>query len=295
VTQKGSLVEPSRLRFDFSHFEPLTAQQILIIEQRVNEKIIENSDAHIKEMAPDEAIKAGAMALFGEKYGDKVRVLNMGNGYSVELCGGTHVDRTGDIGMFKITSEAGIAAGVRRIEGITGMDAFNYLAQADNSLQQIVRVLKADRLNVDSKLAAQLDRLKELEKDNLRLKAQLASQSGGDLSSEAIEINDVKLLVKKLTNTDPQIMRSLVDDLKNKLGKAIIVLATVNEDKVQLIVGVTNNCTDKIAAGDLVNFVAQQVGGKGGGRRDLAQAGGTQPQALDKALSAVHQWIRERI
>ncbi|MBN9287292.1 MAG: alanine--tRNA ligase [Gammaproteobacteria bacterium 39-13] len=295
VTQKGSLVAPDRLRFDFSHFEALTPQQIQKIEDRVNEKILENSEATITEMSPEEAIKQGAMALFGEKYGDKVRVLNMGQGYSVELCGGTHTERTGDIGLFKIISETGIASGVRRIEALTARGAMQWLSGADNTLQHLAHLLKSDRHQVEAKVLQLLERQRELEKETQRLKSKLASGTGGDLTSDAITLKNIKLLVKKLSDTDPKIMRELVDDLKNKLHTGVIVLAAENEGKVQLIVGVTKDCTDKVSAGELANFVALQVGGKGGGRPDLAQAGGTHPESLDKALASVADWVSERV
>lgn len=296
VLQKGSLVAPDRLRFDFAHFEALTPEQIQAIENRVNEKILENTEASITETTPDEATKLGAMALFGEKYGDKVRVLNMGHGYSVELCGGTHAERTGDIGLFKILGETGIAAGVRRIEALTGQGAMQWLTQADKSVQHLAALLKGTRTQVEEKVTGLLDKVRDLEKENQRLKAKLASGGGGvDLTSEAIAMGDIRLLIKKLSDTDPKIMRELMDDLKNKLGRAIIVLAAVNHGKVQLIVGVTNNCTDKVSAGELVNFIALQVGGKGGGRPDLAQAGGTEPEHLDKALSTIEAWVQEKL
>ncbi|HRE31801.1 MAG TPA: alanine--tRNA ligase, partial [Candidatus Berkiella sp.] len=296
VIQKGSLVAPDRLRFDFAHFEALTPEQIHAVENRVNEKILENTQATITETTPEEAVKLGAMALFGEKYGDKVRVLNMGKGYSVELCGGTHAERTGDIGLFKIIAETGIASGVRRIEALTGHGAMQWLNQADTSVQHLASMLKGTRLQVEEKVSQLLDKLRDLEKENQRLKAKLASGgNGGDLTSEAITIGDIKLLVKRLSDTEPKIMRELMDDLKNKLGRAIIVLAAVNDGKVQLIVGVTNNCTDKVSAGELVNFVALQVGGKGGGRPDLAQAGGTTPEYLEKALASVKAWVQEKL
>lgn len=295
VTQKGSLVAPDRLRFDFSHFEALTPLQIQAIEDRVNEKILDNTEAKITVMAPEEAIKSGAMALFGEKYGDKVRVLNMGEGYSIELCGGTHVSRTGDIGLFKITTETGIAAGIRRIEAITGKGAMAWLSTSDQSVSRLSSLLKTNRNGLDEKINQLVERVKELEKDNQRLKGKLASGAGGDLTSEAVAVGDIKVLVKELSDIEPKIMRELVDDLKNKLGTAIIILATVSEGRVQLIAGVTKNCTDKVSAGELVNFVAEQVGGKGGGRPDLAQAGGTEPANLAKALSTVLNWVKERI
>lgn len=295
VLQKGSLVAPDRLRFDFAHFEALTPEQVQAVENRVNEKILENSHATVTEMTPEEAAKTGAMALFGEKYGEKVRVLNMGNGYSIELCGGTHAEHTGDIGLFKIIAETGIAAGVRRIEALTGAGAMQWLTQADKSVQHLMSLLKATRPQVEEKVVHLLDKVRDLEKENQRLKAKLATGSGGDLTSEAVAIGEIKLLVKRLSDTDPKIMRELMDDLKNKLVKAIIVLAAVNGEKVQLIVGVTNNCTNKVSAGELVNFVAMQVGGKGGGRPDLAQAGGTEPLHLDKALASVKAWVQEKL
>lgn len=295
VVQKGSLVAPDRLRFDFSHFEPLTREEIAAIERRVNEKILENTEAKVSVMTPEEAIKTGALALFGEKYGDKVRVLNMAQGYSVELCGGTHVDRTGDIGLFKITTEVGIAAGVRRLEALTGMGAIDYLNSMDQQLSESSQLLKTDKKAVSGKIASLLEQLKTLEKERSRLKAQLATQSGGDLSQDAIELGDIKLLVKTLPGADPKIMRELIDNLKNKWKKAIIVLATVNEQKVQLIVGVTPSCTEKISAGKLINHVASQVGGKGGGRPELAQAGGTEPENLENALNGVAAWVKERL
>ncbi len=296
VLQKGSLVAPDRLRFDFAHFEALTPEQIQAVENRVNEKILENTTATVTEMSPEDAAKTGAMALFGEKYGDKVRVLNMGHGYSVELCGGTHAERTGDIGLFKIITETGIAAGVRRIEALTGRGAMHWLSEADKSVHHLMTLLKGTRGQIEEKVTSLLDKVRDLEKENQRLKAKLASGgSGGDLTSEAIALGDIKLVVKKLSDTEPKIMRELMDDLKNKLGRAIIVLAAVDNAKVQLIVGVTNNCTHKVSAGELVNFVAMQVGGKGGGRPDLAQAGGNEPEHLDKALASVKAWVQEKL
>ncbi|MGD9591166.1 MAG: alanine--tRNA ligase [Candidatus Berkiella sp.] len=295
VTQKGSLVAPDRLRFDFAHFEALSADQIKQIEDRVNEKILENTEAIIKEMSPDEAIKQGAMALFGEKYGDTVRVLNMGHGYSVELCGGTHTQRTGDIGLFKIIGESGIASGVRRIEALTGKGAMTWLNAGEATLTHLGQLLKTDRQSLESKIVQLLANVKDLEKEASRLKSKLASGAGSDLSSEAIEIGGIKVLVKKLSDAEPKMMRDLVDSLKSKLHTAVIVLAAVQDEKVQLIVGVTKDSTNKIAAGDLANYIAGQIGGKGGGRPDLAQAGGTQVEALDKALASVADWIKEKL
>ncbi len=295
VVQKGSLVEPQRLRFDFVHFEPLTPEQIQQIEARVNEKVLENTEATITEMTPEEAVKTGALALFGEKYGDKVRVLNMGSGYSVELCGGTHAGRTGDIGVFKIISESGIAAGVRRIEALTGQGALAWLNQADSAALSLSKLLNVDRQNLSAKVVQITDRVKELEKETQRLKAKLASGAGSDMTSEAISLGEIKLLVKKLSDVEPQVMREIMDDLKSKIKSGIIVLATVKDDKVQLIAGVTPNCIQRVSAKDLVNFVAEQVGGKGGGRPDLAQAGGTNPQKLDQALDSIRNWVSEKL
>lgn len=281
VIQKGSLVEPARLRFDYAHFEPLTAEQIEAIENRVNEKILENTEATVTVMTPEEAAKTGAMALFGEKYGDKVRVLNMGHGYSVELCGGTHAGRTGDIGVFKIISESGIASGIRRIEALTGKGALEWF--------------RGDRQEAQSKAKQLADRVKELEKEIQRLKAKLAHQGGGDIAQEAQTLGEIKLLVKKLDEVEPKVMRELMDDLKTKLQKAVIVLATINEGRVQLITGVTNNCTAQISASELANFIAGQIGGKGGGRPDLAQAGGNELNLLDQALDSVKPWVQEKL
>ncbi|MBS0289744.1 MAG: alanine--tRNA ligase [Proteobacteria bacterium] len=295
VTQKGSLVAPDRLRFDFTHFEPLNREQIQQLEDCVNDKILENTEATITETTPEEAIKQGAMALFGEKYGKTVRVLNMGHGFSVELCGGTHTARTGDIGLFKIISESGIAAGVRRIEALTGKGALKWLSSADNTVTHLSQLLKGDRETVESKVIHLQERIRDLEKETQRLKSKLASGAGSDLTTEAIEIKGIKLLVKKLVDADPKMMRDLVDDLKNKLHTAVVVLAVVNEGKAQIVVGITKNCIDKITAGELANFVAIQLGGKGGGRPDLAQAGGTNIDALDKALASIADWVNKRL
>lgn len=293
VIQKGSLVEPSRLRFDFSHFAPLSCEQIHAIEMRVNQKILENSEAKVTVMRPEQAIKKGAIALFGEKYGEAVRVLEMGAGFSVELCGGTHVTRTGDIGLFKIISEVAIAAGIRRIEALTGKAALDWLSSAEETVNQLAHILKIPRQGVGDKVNQLLVKIQVLEKESQHLKAQLAAQVGNDLASEAQSLGGVKLLVKKLDG-DLKMMRTLVDDLKNKLGTAIIVLGCVTQDKVQLIVGVTKNCLDRFSAGELANFIGQQLGGKGGGRPDLAQAGG-RAQGLEQALFSVEGWVREKL
>jgi len=295
VTQKGSLVSADRLRFDFSHFDAITADQLQSIEHRVNQKILENSDVIIKEMNYNEAIEQGVMALFGEKYGKTVRVLSMGNGFSVELCGGTHVNRTGDIGLIAITQESGVAAGIRRIEAVTGESAFSWFKNKANILQSIQVQLKTDEQNIDDKIRQTMTQFKALEKENARLKQKLASNTGGDLASNAVEVAGMKLLVKKLEQAEPKMMRQLVDDLKNKLKTGVVVLASENGQKVQLIVGVTKDCTSKVSAGELIKALAAKVGGTGGGRADMAQAGGDKPEALDSALDSIAGWIKEKV
>jgi alanyl-tRNA synthetase len=294
VTQKGSLVQSSRLRFDFSHFEPVTEVQLKEIEKLVNEKIRANLTVDTRLMKQDDAIAAGAMALFGEKYGDTVRVLSMGD-FSVELCGGTHVSRTGDIGVFKIISETGTAAGVRRIEAVAGAAALQWINDNDHRLQQIATLVKAGRDDVESKVNQLLRRNKELEKEIEKLQGQLASSRGGDLASQAQDIDGIKVLAARLDGVDPKSLRDTMDQLKNKLGSAAVVLATVQGDKVSLVAGVTKDQTNRVRAGNLVNAVAQQVGGKGGGRPDMAMAGGNNPAALDAALQSVPDWIRQQL
>jgi alanyl-tRNA synthetase len=294
VSQKGSLVQANRLRFDFSHYEAVTAEQLRDIENLVNEKIRANLPVDTRLMKHDEAITAGAMALFGEKYGDTVRVLNMGD-FSIELCGGTHVQRTGDIGLFKIISEGGTAAGVRRIEAVAGAAALRWINENDQRLLQIAAAVKASRDDVDAKVTQVLRRNKELEKEVEKLQAQLASSRGGDLLSQAQEIDGIKVLAARLDGVDPKSLRDTADQLKNKLGSAAVVLATVQGDKVSLVAGVTQDQTDRLRAGNLVNAVAQQVGGKGGGRPDMAMAGGNNPAALDAALKSVPEWVRQQL
>ena len=294
VTQKGSLVQAGRLRFDFSHFEPVTVSQLSEIESLVNEKIRANLAVDTRLMKQDEAIAAGAMALFGEKYGDTVRVLSMGD-FSVELCGGTHVNRTGDIGVFKIISETGTAAGVRRIEAVAGAAALQWINDNDHRLQRIASLVKAGRDDVESKVNQLLRRNKELEKELEKLQGQLASSRGGDLASQAQDIEGIKVLAARLDGVDPKSLRDTMDQLKNKLGSAAVVLATVQGDKVSLVAGVTKDQTDRVKAGNLVNVVAEQVGGKGGGRPDMAMAGGNNPAALDAALRAVPDWVRQQL
>ncbi|WP_455206303.1 alanine--tRNA ligase [Kaarinaea lacus] len=294
VTQKGSLVDADRLRFDFSHFAPVSPEQLNEIEDLVNEKIRANYTVDTRLMKQDEAMAAGAMALFGEKYGDVVRVLSMGD-FSVELCGGTHVSRTGDIGLFKITSETGVAAGVRRIEAVSGPGALQYARGAEDTIQQLASLVKGSRENLNDKVKQLLDKNRQLEKEVEQLKAKLASSKGSDLLSQAEEIDGIKVLAARLDGVDPKSLRDTLDQLKNKLGSAAIVLAAVNGEKINLVAGVTSDQISRIKAGNLVNVVAQQVGGKGGGRPDMAMAGGNNPAALDGALSSVSNWVREQL
>ncbi|KMT65251.1 alanine--tRNA ligase [Catenovulum maritimum] len=290
VSQKGSLVQPDKLRFDFSHFEGMTAAELEKVESLVNEKIRQNNELTTKLMNIDEAKSAGAMALFGEKYDDEVRVVSMGE-FSTELCGGTHVQRTGDIGFFKITSEAGIAAGVRRIEAVTGQAAYNAVKQAEQSIGELAALLKSDSASIADKLRALIDKNKSLEKANQQLQDKLSSQAGSDLLSKVVEVNGVKLLAAEISGVEAKALRGTLDQLKQKVGSGVIVLGLKGEDKVNLIAGVTADLTAKVKAGELVSNLAQQVGGKGGGRPDMAQAGGSQPENLAKALESVSSWL----
>ncbi len=294
VTQKGSLVEPGRLRFDFSHFEPMTAAELREVERLVNGQIRANLPVQADEMTYDEAIERGAMALFGEKYGDRVRVLSMGE-FSTELCGGIHVRRTGDIGLFKIVAEAGVAAGVRRIEAVTGAGALEWVEGMQAQLEHIGALFKGGREQLDVRVAQALERSRALEKELERLKGRLASAAGSDLAGQAQEIGGVKVLAARLDGADPKSLRETLDQLKNKMGTAAIVLATVSEGKVTLVAGVTKDATGRLKAGELVNVVASRVGGRGGGRPDMAQAGGTQPENLDGALADVPGWVAEQL
>ena len=294
VVQKGSLVEPDRLRFDFSHYEPLSEGQLAAIEHMVNDWVLANQPAQAEEMGLDEALKSGVLALFGEKYDNVVRVMQIGEA-SRELCGGTHVERSGDIGLFKITSETGVAAGVRRVEALTGEGAIAWLGNLDKSWLRVADLLKTDRDGVEAKLAQTLSRSRELEKDLERLKSKLASQQGGELADRAIDIDGFKVLAAKLDGADPKTLRDAVDKLKDKLGSAMIVLAAVNEQKVSLVAGVTKDGTDRVQAGTLVNFVAEQVGGRGGGRPDMAQAGGSDPSRVEQALDSVPAWVTDQL
>ena len=294
VTQKGSLVNAQRLRFDFSHFEPVSSQQLQEIERLVNHEIRLNHEVETNIMDLDEAKQSGAMALFGEKYDEKVRVLRMGD-FSVELCGGTHAKRTGDIGLFKIVSEAGIASGVRRIEALTGEAALEQVTANEARLTEVANLIKAKPENLEDKTAQLVQKTRQLEKELDSLKAKLASSAGSDLASNAQEIDGIKVLAASLEGADGKSLRDTADQLKNKLGTAALVLAAVNGDKITLIAGVTKDVTDKLRAGDLVSHVAAQVGGKGGGRPDMAQGGGSEPQNLAAALDSVTGWVKEQL
>ena len=295
VTQKGSLVAPDRLRFDFAHFAAMTPEELKQIEEMVNAEIRANAAAETKLMSYDDAVASGAMALFGEKYDDQVRVLSFG-GFSTELCGGTHVSRTGDIGLFKIISEGGVAAGVRRIEAVTGQGAYEWISQTDRVLRDVASLVKAGREDVEDKVRQLLDRSRKLEKEVAALKSKLASGQGNDLSSSAVEVGGMKVVATRVDGADAPALRDAIDQLKNKLGSAAIVLASVQEgNKVVLTAGVTADQTSRVKAGDLVNFVAQQVGGRGGGRADMAQAGGNDPTHLDAALAGVANWIESKV
>ena len=294
VQQKGSLVAPDRLRFDFAHFEPVTREQIREIERLVNGRIRENDMVETRIMSLEDARASGAMALFGEKYGERVRVLRMGD-FSTELCGGTHVRAVGDIGFFKIVAESGVAAGVRRIEAVTGANAVAWVEREDERLQNLATTLKAGRDDVEDKVAQLLERSRRLEKELEQLKARLASAAGSDLAASAVEVGGVKVLAARLDSVDPKALRETLDQLKSRLGRAVVVLGAVSGDKVSLVAGVTADCTDRLKAGELVNLVAQRVGGKGGGRADMAQAGGTDPAGLPAALALVEPWVRERL
>ena len=294
VQQKGSLVDPERLRFDFSHFQPVTPEELAQIEKLVNDQIRANAEVVTRVMPIEQAMEAGAMALFGEKYGDEVRVLSIGD-FSVELCGGTHASRAGDIGLFKILSETGIASGVRRIEAVTGEAALDYVNATEKDLGAIADLVKGNREDVTARVAQVVERSRKLEKELEALKVKLASSQGSDLAGEAVDVDGIKVLAARLDGADAKTLRETVDQLKNKLGAAAVVLASVNGDKISLVAGVTRAESKRVKAGDLVNQVATQVGGRGGGRPDMAQAGGNQPENLDAALESVVAWVRQQI
>jgi len=292
VQQKGSLVNSDRTRFDFAHTGPMTAEQIRKVEEIVNAEVLANAQASAVTMAIDDAQKSGAMMLFGEKYGDEVRVLTIGS--SKELCGGTHVQRTGDIGLFKVVAESGVAAGIRRIEAITGDNALGYLQSLEDTVDSVAGTLKAQPDEVPARLAAVLDHVKSLEKEIEKLKGKLASAQGDELLAQAVDVKGLKVLAAKLDGADAKTLRDTMDKLKDKLKTAAIVLAAVDGDKVQIAAGVTADSIGRIKAGELVNFVAQQVGGKGGGKPDMAMAGGTDASKLAGALASVQGWVQER-
>ena len=290
VAQKGSLVDAERLRFDFSHFEPLTREEQQQIEQLVNEQIRCNHTVETNLMSQDEAKAAGAMALFGEKYGDTVRVLSMGD-FSTELCGGIHVNAVGDIGLFRITVETGIASGVRRIEAVTGQLAIEQMEADDEQLQRMAGLVKAGRDDLEDKVAQLVERNRKLEKELDQLKAKLASAAGSDLASGAVDVAGVKVLAAKLDGVDPKSLRDTLDQLKNKLGSAVVLLVTESGGKVSLVAGVTKDQTSNMRAGELIKLAAEKVGGRGGGRPDMAQAGGSDPTGIPAALALVAPWV----
>ncbi len=294
VQQKGSLVTDQYLRFDFSHYEAMSKEEIAEVERLVNEKIRQNNHADIKEMDIEQAKQAGAMALFGEKYGDRVRVVKLGD-FSIELCGGTHVQRTGDIGMFKIVSESGVAAGVRRIEALTGEAALDYIMQQNQLLQDLSYKLKADSNKIVDKVEQLIQQNRSAEKEIEKLKFKLASQAGADLSSKAKTINGIKFLAEKIDGADNKTLREMMDKLKNQLGKAIIVLAAQIDDKAMLVVGVSKELTKQYSANNLIKEIAGEVDGRGGGRPDMAQAGGKNPAGIQKALQKAQLWAEQNI
>ncbi len=294
VSQKGSLVNDKYLRFDFSHFEAMTPAQIREVEALVNAEIRKNEPVVTELMDLEEAKAKGAMALFGEKYDERVRVLSMGD-FSTELCGGTHAARTGDIGLFRIISESATAAGIRRIEAVTGSGALESVNQQSDALSAVAQLVKSDEASVSEKVKAALDKIRTLEKELQQLKEQQAAQESSSMTKDAVSVNGVKLLVKQLTNAEPKMLRTMVDDLKNQLSSGIIVLSTISDDKVSLIAGVTKDLTGKVKAGELVAFIAEQIGGKGGGRPDMAQAGGTDTAALPAAMASVESWVASHL
>jgi alanyl-tRNA synthetase len=294
VQQKGSLVAPDRLRFDFSHFQPISAEDLAVIERKVNEQVRANNAAEVHNMGMQEALDFGAMALFGEKYGEHVRVLKMGD-YSTELCGGTHVGRTGDIGLFKITSEGGVSSGVRRIEAVTGQGALDYVANEEAQLAEAAALLGGTASDVVEKIRQLGERQKKLERELEGLKAKQAAGATADLGASAVEVNGVKVLAARLEGFDAKALRDAVDRLKQQLGDTVIVLAGVQDGKAALVAGVNGSATGKVKAGELLSHIASQIGGKGGGRPDLAQGGGEDGPALASALAAVVDWVTPRI
>jgi alanyl-tRNA synthetase len=293
VQQKGSLVNAERTRFDFTHTAPVTDAEVREIESLVNTEIWANAATQSRVMDIESAKQTGAMMLFGEKYGEVVRVLDIGT--TTELCGGTHVQRTGDIGLFKVVAESGVASGVRRIEGVTGQGALAYLQNLEDTVAQVAGALKAPVVEVTERVGSVLDHVKALEKELSALKGKLASAQGDELVNQAVDINGVKLLAATLQGADTKTLRDTMDKLKDKLKTAVIVLAAVDGDKVQIAVGVTPDTTAKVKAGELVNYLAAQVGGKGGGKADMAMAGGTEPAKLPAALASVQAWVTAKL
>jgi alanyl-tRNA synthetase len=294
VTQKGSLVAPDRLRFDFSHFQPMTADELAEVERRVNAQVRGNHEAEVRHMDMQEALDFGAMALFGEKYGERVRVLRMGD-TSTELCGGTHVARTGDIGLFKIVSEGGVSAGVRRIEAVSGQGALDHVALEEQRLAEAAQLLGGNTADVGDKLRTLLERQKKLERELDAAKAKAASGATADLAAQAIEIAGIRVLAARLENFDSKALRDAVDRLKQQFKDAVVLLAGVSEGKAALVAGVSGAATGKVKAGELLAHVAAQIGGKGGGRPDLAQGGGDDGPALQAALAGVDDWVAQRL
>jgi alanyl-tRNA synthetase len=294
VEQKGSLVAADRLRFDFSHTQALSPEELRRVEELVNSAIRRNSPVETRVMALDEAVAAGAMSLFGEKYESDVRVLSIGD-FSMELCGGTHVERSGDIGLFKILSESGVAAGVRRVEAVTGKTAYEWVVHTEQVLRDVAAMLRGSREDVDEKVRELVERSRRLEKEVQQLKSKLTSGQGGDLTSQAKDVDGIKVLAAQIDGADAKSLRDAVDQLKSKLGSSVIVLATVQDGKVVLVAGVSADLLDRMKAGEIAGAVAAQVGGKGGGRADFAQAGGTQPENLGRALAGVESLIRSRL
>ena len=294
VAQKGSQVGADRLRFDFSHFEAMTTATIRRVEEIVNAEIRKNHPVETRVMNIEDAKQSGAMALFGEKYDDEVRVVSMGD-FSTELCGGTHTSRTGNIGFFKIITESGVAAGIRRIEAVAGQAAIDYMHQLGEQLEETASLVKGDQFSIAVRVRQFLDRTRLLERELEQLKAKLASSAGASLLSQVVQVNGQQVLVARLDDIDPKGLRTSMDELKNRMQSGVLLLATVSDGKVSLIAGVTADLTGKVKAGELVNQVARQVGGKGGGRPDMAQAGGTEPAALPAALESVIPWLEERL
>jgi alanyl-tRNA synthetase len=293
VQQKGSQVDADKTRFDFAHTQPMTAEEIRRVETLVNAEIIANAATQARVMPIEEAQKTGAMMLFGEKYGDEVRVLDIGS--SRELCGGTHVARTGDIGLFKIVAESGVAAGVRRVEAVTGMGAVAQVQRQEDTLLEAADRLKAQPAEVAGRIAQIQDQVKALEKELDRYKSKLAASQGDDLAGQAVEIRGIRVLAASIDGADAKALRELADKLRDKLKSCVLALGTGQEGKVALIAAVTPDLTDRIKAGELVNFLAAQVGGKGGGKPDLAQAGGSQPEHLPSALQGVAGWVDAKL